>query len=261
MPQIPKFSAQEVGHWLQRLYIDAEGATLRDEDRRKAVEVAALLDELAREVGRIGKAHELCLVDAASGKSYLGLLAAKLVLEPTGRTARVVCIERNAAYVAHTQRATKVLASGVPVVCECAELAQTEAWPKAPSIVLGLHACGNASDEIISQSIAAQARTVLLIPCCVGVGVARVKDAEALADQAGIPRAAPIRRRYVHALIESDRLLTLEAAGYQTEAVEFVAPTVTPYNTMLRARRVGEANRMEKAREELLRLWRNPKGH
>jgi hypothetical protein len=257
MPQIPKFSAQEVGQWLQRLYIDAEYATLRDEDRRKAVEVAALLDEVAREVGRIGKARDLCLVDAASGKSYLGLLAAKLVLEPTGRTARVVCIERNAAFVAHTKRATSVLASAVPIVCQCAELAQANAWPQSPSIVVGLHACGNASDEIIAQAITASARTVLLVPCCVGVGVARVKDAEALADQAGIPRAAPIRRRYVHALIESDRLLTLEAAGYQTEAVEFVAPTITPYNTLLRARRVGEANRMAKARDDLARLWRS----
>ena len=256
MPQIPKFSVQEVGQWLQRLYIEAAGATLRDEDRRKAVEVAALLDELSREVGRIGKAHDLCLVDAASGKSYLGLLAAKLVLEPTGRSARVVCIERNAAFVAHTHRAVTVLASTIPVACQCAELKQRDAWPQSPSIVIGLHACGNASDEIIAQSIATSARTVLLVPCCVGAGVARVKDAEALADEAGVPRAAPIRRRYIHALIESDRLLTLEAAGYQTEAVEFVAPTITPYNTMLRARRVGEPNRMAKAREDLARLWR-----
>lgn len=256
MPQIPKFSAQEVGRWLQRLYIDAAGATLRDEDRRKAVEVSALLDELVREVGRIGKRHDLCLVDAASGKSYLGLLAAKLVLEPTGRAARVVCIERNAAFVAHTQRAAAVLASCVPIACECAELAHKPAWPQSPSIVIGLHACGNASDEIIAQAISASARTLLLIPCCVGEGVARFKDAQAQADAAGIPRAAPIRSRYIHALIESDRLLTLESAGYQTEAVDFVAPTVTPYNTMLRARRVGEPGRMAKAREDLVRLWR-----
>ena len=42
----------DVEAWLDRLYIAAEGAGLRDEDRRKAREVAAMLDEIERAAGR-----------------------------------------------------------------------------------------------------------------------------------------------------------------------------------------------------------------
>lgn len=258
MRQDPRFCSAEVGRWLDRLYIAAAGATLRDEDRRKAAEVAALLEEVARAVGRIGKAHDLTVVDAAAGKSYVGLLTAKLVLEPSGRTARVVCIERDPALVALTERAVFQLETAVPITCRSADVSDAAAWPRTPALVVALHACGPASDHIIEQSIATAARTLLVVPCCVGAGVARVADAEQLAQHLGLPRAAPIRRRFVHTMIEADRLLTLEAAGYQTEVVEFVAPTVTPYNTMFRAHRVGEPVRMARARADLERLWRRP---
>lgn len=255
MGQGLKFSAALVGQWLERLYIASEGATLRDEDRRKAIEVAALLDELDRVVSGLGKAHPLTVVDAASGKSYVGLLAAKLVLEPKGRPANLVCIEHDPRLVEHTRQAAQTLASAVPIDCRWADLAQTDVWPQTPAVVVALHACGPLSDIIIAQSIAARTRTLLLIPCCVGAGVAKVAEAKALAEAMGVPRTAPVRRRFVHTLIEADRVLTLEAAGYQTEAVEFVAPTVTPYNTLLRARRVGEPRRAARAQEDLRRLW------
>ena len=250
------FSAAEVGRWLDRLYIGTVGATLRDEDRRKAAELAALLEEIARAVGRTGKAHDLTVVDAASGKSYVGLLTAKLVLEASGRPAKVVCIERDPALVALTERAVVELTSAVPITCHCADVSDFAAWPRMPALVVALHACGPASDHIIEQSIATAARTLLLAPCCVGAGVMRVSDAEQLAQDMGLPRAAPIRRRVVHTLIEADRLLTLEAAGYQTDVVEFVAPTITPYNTLFRAHRVREPIRMARARADLVRLWR-----
>ncbi len=65
-----------------RLYIAADGAGLRLEDRRKAREVAAILEEIERAIGRFSRRSSLVLVDAAAGKSYVGLLSAKLVLHP-----------------------------------------------------------------------------------------------------------------------------------------------------------------------------------
>ena len=40
----------------------------------------------------------------------------------------------------------------------------------------------------------------------------------------------------------------LEAAGYETEVVEFVAPTITPHNLLWRARLVREPRRMAAAK-------------
>ena len=49
-------------------------------------------------------------------------------------------------------------------------------------------------------------------------------------------------------MVDADRTWVLEAAGYQTEVVEFVGPTVTPHNLLWRARRVLEPVRMAAAR-------------
>ncbi|MGA2263953.1 MAG: hypothetical protein ABSH28_21285 [Acidobacteriota bacterium] len=77
----------EVERWLDRLYVAVQGAGLRNEDRRKALEVAAMLTEVGRAVRRFSSRSPLMLIDAAAGKSYLGLLSAKLLLEPVGRSA------------------------------------------------------------------------------------------------------------------------------------------------------------------------------
>jgi hypothetical protein len=241
----------EVETWLNRLYVAAEGAGLRHEDRRKALEVAAMLGEIQRALPRFSKRSRLLLVDAASGKSCLGLLAAKLLFEPTGRNAAVVAIERDARRVALSCRALERLQTRIPVECRAADVASAEAWPERPSIVAALHACGPAADDIIGQSIANKARMLLLVPCCTGNAVAAAVRAEAEAESLCIPRHAPVRRRFIQAIVDTDRTWRLEAAGYETEVVEFVGATVTPHNLLWRARLVAEPARMAAARRAL----------
>lgn len=243
-----------VEEWLDRLYIAAEGAGLRDQDRRKAVEVAAMLDEIERASARVSRRMPLTLVDAAAGKSYVGLLAAKLVLEPADRRAVVVTIEREAARVEASRRAVDRLSTPVPVECRQADVADPAAWPASPSIVVALHSCGEAADRVIDRSIAAGARELLLVPCCTSRAVDAAVRAEALAERGGVPRHAPVRRRYIQAIVDAERTWHLEAAGYETEVVEFVGATVTPHNLLWRARKVGEPRRVAAAAQALERL-------
>ncbi len=79
--------------------------------------------------------------------------------------------------------------------------------------------------------------------------MAAVAWAREEAERKGIPRHAAIRGRFVQALVDAERTLRLEAAGYQTEVVEFVGATVTPHNLLWRARRVKEPKRMAAARQ------------
>lgn len=240
--------------WLERLYVAAEGAKLRREDRRKAVEIAAMLEEIERAAARCGRRSPVVLVDAAAGKSYVGLLAAKLVLEPAGRQGTVITIEREAERVKASLRAASRLETVIPIDCRMADVSSPEAWPPDISIVTALHACGPAADAIIERTVAARARQLLLVPCCTSAAVAAAASAQARADAEGIPRHAPVRRRYIQALVDAGRTWRLEAAGYETEVVEFVAPTVTPHNLIWRARLVGEPRRMLAAQAALEKL-------
>ena len=248
---------REVEDWLERLYVVAEGASLRAEDQRKAVLVHALLAEITRAVSKIGRAHELAIVDAAAGKAYVGWLAAQLVLRRLGRGGRVIAIEREASRVASSRAAAARLElEGVAaaVECRCGLVADRALWPDEPSIAVALHACGSASDDVIDAAIGKRARAILLVPCCTGVGVASEARARATAELLGCPRHAAVRRSFAEAWVASERTLLLEAAGYETEVVAFVAPTVTPYNLLWRARRVREPTRMDEAAKRLARM-------
>lgn len=250
----------DVEAWLDRLYIAAEGAGLRDEDRRKAREVAAMLDEIERASARVSRRSPLTLVDAAAGKSYVGLLAAKLVFEPAGIAASVVTIEREASRVALSRLAVERLGTSIPVECRQADVSDASAWPDRPSIVTALHACGEAADVIIERAMASNCRELLLVPCCTSRAVAAATRAEARAAAAGIPRHAAVRRRFIQAMVDAERTWRLEAGGYETEVVEFVGATVTPHNLLWRARKVGEPKRVAAAQQalDLIRAGADP---
>jgi hypothetical protein len=245
-------NVDDVAGWLETIYVAADGATLREEERRKARQVAALLEEVERAVRRRARREPLLMVDAAAGKSYVGLLAAKLVFERLGVEARVVAIEREAARIEASRRACDRLGLRVPVECRCADVAEAAAWPAEAAIVTALHACGPAADTVIERSVETRAQTLLLVPCCTGRAVRAMPSAERLAGELSIPRHAPVRRRFLQAIVDAERTWHLEASGYETEVVEFVAATVTPHNLLWRARRVGEPTRMRAAG----RAWR-----
>ncbi len=237
-----------VEFWLDRLYVAAEGAGLRREDRRKACEVAALLEEIERAVSRFARRSRLLLVDAAAGKSYVGLLAARLVLDSFNGPASVLTLEREPQRVEASRRAAERLASPIPIECRQAAVEDAGVWPLQPSIVTALHACGQAADSVIDRAIACKARALLLVPCCTSEAVTASSHAYAQAEAVGIPRHAPVRRRFIQAIVDAERTWRLEAAGYETEVVEFVAPTLTPHNLLWRARLVGEPRRMAVAK-------------
>jgi hypothetical protein len=230
---------QQVEMWLDRLYIAAEGATLRQEDRRKAIEVAAILDEIERAVRRASGQKPLLLVDAAAGKSYVGLLAAQLVFEPLGLNARVIVLERDERLIDLTRSALGRLETKIAIECRVGDVSDPVLWPDHPDIVVALHACGPASDETIRRAIACKANLLLLVPCCTSDSMPAVARAKEEAVRLRIPRQAPVRRRFIQALVDADRTRRLEAAGYRTEVVEFVGATVTPHNLLWRAKRLA----------------------
>ncbi|HEX9101655.1 MAG TPA: methyltransferase [Polyangia bacterium] len=229
---------------LHRLFIAADGTSLRREDLKKARETAALLDQLARVVrpGRL-------LVDAAAGKAYVGLLAVELL----GVT-QVHVIEREPRRAELCRQAAARLQRAAEVRVVEGDVADARAWPAAPDVVVGLHACGSASDAILDGAVAADARYLFVVPCCYAQAVAFSATAEARADALGVPRHAEVRRRVVMSLIDAERTLRLEAAGWETTVAALVPPTVTPHNLLWRARRMREPNRMREAAQQLRAL-------
>ena len=239
---------------LHRLYIQAPGAGLRNEEEKKCLELAGFLAQIALVLRRSRRSGRFRVVDAAAGKGYVGLCAAALLSHRMGLEMHVTFIERDEARGSAIQAAADVLgftASQVDV--RCCDVAEPSAWPDQPDLVTALHACGDATDRTIEAAARAQARWMLVAPCCVASWLPAARRAEALAARLGLPPLAEIRRRHVEAHVLADRVWLLESLGWQTEAAAFVKPTVTPYNVVLRSRRVMEPERMRRAAHELAR--------
>jgi hypothetical protein len=238
---------------LHRLYIGAAGTSLRKEDRKKATEILAFLQEIERVLGK--SKSPITLVDAAAGKAYVGLLAAELLLRPRKQAAHVILIERDERQAAACRRAMAELAGpDIAFTVRETDVVDRTSWPEAPDLVVALHACGPASDATLDQAVQSGARHLLLVPCCTSDKVAAAALAVSKADELGVPRHAEVRRRFIQAIVDAERTLRLEAAGYQTVVVPFVPPTVTPHHLLWRARRVGETARMARAAADLRRL-------
>jgi len=248
-------SLSDIEEMLHRLYIAAPGASLRREDRKKAAELAGILTEIDRIVGTAGCDRPLQIVDAAAGKAYVGLLAAELVLAAKGRAGHVTLIEREPERAAACRRAADgVRAARVVFTVVETEVADPAAWPAEPDLVVALHACGPAWDDIAERAVASRTRHLLLVPCCTSEGVTAAQLAARRAEDLGMPHQAEVRRRFIQAIVDAERTLVLEAAGYETAVVPFVPPTCTPHNLLWRARRVGEPRQMAAAAAKLERL-------
>jgi hypothetical protein len=240
---------------LHRLYIAARDASLRKEDRKKAVEMVGLLTEIERAVALSKADRPFHVVDAAAGKAYVGLLAAEFFLASRPSRSQVTLIERERGRADACRRAVALVhASRVDFTVTESDVADASAWPDDPDLVVALHACGPAADAIAERAVACRTRHLLLVPCCTSSAVAATDLATRQAEALGLPRHAEVRRRFVQAIVDAERTLRLESAGYETVVVPFVPPTHTPHNLLWRARRVGEPVRMAEAARRLQRL-------
>lgn len=233
----------DVAATMHRLFIDCEDASLRKEDLQKTRELEGLLARLSH----VKKgAH---LVDAAAGKSSVGLVAAELL--PIGK---LTVLERDPARIAACRNAATRLRSGIEVDVRLADVADEGAWPDEPDAVVALHACGPAADAILDGAVRSRARQLFVAPCCYGDAVPFRRRATAAIAKLGFVADDVLARRMAASLVDAERKLRLEAEGYEADIEEFVAPTVTPHNLLFVARRTGSDVRIARARRRLVAL-------
>lgn len=230
----PRIEPNLVEALLARLYLG--GGAPRNEERKKAREVADLLGLLAEvQPQPVPRLRARLLVDAAAGHGYVGLCAAALL-----GWRRLVAIERDPDRAARVRAAAARL--DLPLELEVrVRSADAEAMPAAPDVVLALHACGPATDEILDGAMAARARWILCAPCCYGERIAGYAEAVLESEWLGLPADAILRGRYASLRVDGARLDRLRGAGYEASLRAFTAPTVSPHHLVFRARRGGGA--------------------
>lgn len=112
-------------------------------------------------------------------------------------------------------------------------------------MVVTLHACDTATDYALAKAVGWNAKVILSVPCCQHEVNAQISN-EILAP---IMDYGLLKERFAALVTDGLRAKYLEAAGYETQVLEFIDMEHTPKNILLRAVKTGKPN--SKAKQEI----------
>ena len=206
---MPAVSLPEVEALLGRLHLD-DPSRIGHREGRKATQVHALLGHLEPLLRNVSHRRELLVLDAAAGRGHLAAALAALLLPALDLRARVLACERD---VERVGRAVARMAEcDIPGVEAVGTPVADLALDDPPDLIVALHACGTASDDVVDLTIRAGAARLALVPCC----HPRRPDLLAHLD---LPAAGAAGDRLTAATLDGLRVLRLEAARYRVDTV------------------------------------------
>ncbi|CDZ80047.1 Methyltransferase TRM13 [Candidatus Rubidus massiliensis] len=109
------------------------------------------------------------------------------------------------------------------------------------NMIVALHACNTATDAVIEQGIKNKVKVLLLAPCC----------HQELYNQIKNPLLNPIlkhgilKEKFAAIVTDALRGLLLESNGYKVQIMEFVDPTHTPKNILIKAIKKDHLSKIE----------------
>lgn len=234
---------------MRALGLLGKGGGASADAHRKIKQITHLLRLLAPALDDAFARHEQpVIVDAAAGKSYLGLLLYERILRPAGR-GRLVIVEQRPDLVAKLQRLVEELGYDRVDIVEGTVI--DASWPERAHVVVALHACDTATDEVVVRALESRADHVALIPCC-QAEVARCLATLEPSAIAPLWRDAWHRREFGAHLTNVLRTLVLRARGYQVTVTELAGWEHAVKNELILGRRMGRYH--EPSRDELAAL-------
>jgi SAM-dependent methyltransferase len=172
---------------------------------------------------------EIRVVDFGAGKGYLTFAAHAYLRQTLGYDARVCGVELRPALVDFCNGVARGLdLAGLEF--HAGDIARFQ--PERLDLLIALHACDTATDLALFQGVRLGARVLIAAPCCHKEVRPHIQVPDSL---------RPVLRHGIHLGQEADmvtdslRALCLEACGYETKILEFVALEHTAKNKMILA--------------------------
>jgi Ser/Thr protein kinase RdoA (MazF antagonist) len=201
---------------------------------RQVNEFLRLLDQL---VTRPGGALPDTVVDLGCGNAYLTFAAYHHFRHRHGHPVALCGVDaQGPLLVAHREAAARL---GWDALTFVESAIADYAPPRAPDLVLALHACDTATDDALARAIRWRSRYVLSVPCCQHALQQQLRTRDDATALRPVYRDGILAERLGDVLTDTLRALILRICGYATDVVQFVASEHTAKNLMLRAARTA----------------------
>lgn len=187
-------------------------------------------------IKKLSTKRTLYLYDCGCGRSYLSFYLNFLLQKDGIKNVEFICIDSNEKLIEECQQTAKRLAFD-NMTFKPSDIIDFD-FPYPPDIVYSLHACDQATDQMIFKAMEADARFIMSVSCCQHSARNQMKR-HPLAE---ITRHKPYKERLVDMVADSMRALLLEASGYKVGIFEFSSTTYTDKNIMLKCERVQKTN-------------------
>ncbi len=214
--------------WRQGLGLFADGR-LKPGMEAKGRQIERFVELLEHWLGK-ELPPKLRIVDMGCGKGYLTFAVAEWV-QKIGLEAEIVGVERRADLVDHCNR--------VATSCGFAHLkfmlgSIADTPLEGVDLVIALHACDTATDDALANGVLANARWLMVAPCCHKQCRPQLRPPVALEStwKHGI-----LLEREAEIATDALRAELLQAVGYRARVFEFVATEHTAKNLMITASR------------------------
>lgn len=252
----PSKTLELSGHNKQKQYILNEGEDIdfliylgvMSKDKKiikskynKFRQINKYLELLTTSIEALPKDRPIKIVDFGCGKAYLTFALYYYIVKILKREAYITGLDLKEDIIDFCNKVAKELGYNTLEFQKgnIKDYAQTQ----DVDMVIMLHACDNATDEGIVQSIKFNAKIIIAVPCCQHEFFNQIQSTElAPMLQFGI-----VKERLSSLVTDSLRAQLLKAVGFEVTIMEFIETEHTPKNIAIKAVRKGDfdANEFE----------------
>ncbi|HOM01988.1 MAG TPA: SAM-dependent methyltransferase [Acetivibrio sp.] len=186
-----------------------------------------LIDDMLREFFK--ENESITILDCGCGKSYLTFVLNYYIREVLKKPCRFIGLDYSNTVIEASKRIAQNLGYR-NMEFKVTDIRNFQTSEKI-DMVISLHACNTATDEAIALAVNNNVKSMVMVPCC---------QQEILKQYSYPPfeqiiKHGILKARMADVITDGIRALILEALGYKVSIVEYISPTETPKNLMLRA--------------------------
>ncbi len=226
---------------LKEIGILAENGKIKNDKIRKYNQIDYFVELMDEVLGRMEPGKELVLLDCACGKSYLSFVLNFYLCEIRKLKCRFIGVDYNETVIKASQRIAQKLGYRNMEFVQ-ADL-KTYQPPGRINAVISLHACDTATDMALALGIRSQAKAIVCVPCC-HKDILKQYQYEPFS---AITKHGILKARLADTLTDGLRSVYLESKGYKVSLIEYISPTETPKNIMIRAIYTGRPDQKAEA--------------
>lgn len=248
----PSKKVKVVAHNKQKEYILSEGEDIdfliylgvmtKDKKVVKAKynkfrQINKYLELLKSSVDTLPTDRPLKIVDFGCGKAYLTFALYYYIVKILGREAYITGLDLKENVIDYCNKVAKEL-NYETLEFQKGDIKNYSRTQDVDMVIM-LHACDNATDEGIVQSIKFNAKIIIAVPCCQHEFFPQIKN-----DSLKPMLTHGIIKERLSALVtDSLRAQILKAVGFEVSVMEFIETEHTPKNIAIKAVRKGGFNK------------------